>query len=292
MTTIANRSYSLIAAPSSLASVSNSGLDMSALDIKFHVKKTLKPKPNVAKVVVYGLSQKNRDYLASEKLNVRLEAGYNGENELLFLGQTRSAFSRKEGVEGREKGIATYLETGDSEKDMAAAGLKQTFSSQASVKDGLNVLAASFPQTTDSNTAQLDAFFIRTGMASKILHPKGGAVDRMTARALTDYCRSAGLEWSIQNGTIFIVQKGQPINGAQVVKLTPDSGLVGSPSVDHTGLLDAKSFILPGLHPGAKIRVESESTTGYFRIEEAVYQGDTSIGAKHWYCSMTCSKLG
>lgn len=282
MSTLEGRSYELVVAPLSENQTLNNletGLDLSALDIEFRVKRTLKPKPNTAQIKVWGLGRVSRQYLQTTKtLTVRLAAGYAGENELLFLGETRSAYTHLE-----PKGdIMSVIETGDSEKDMTASGLSLTFGAQTSFEAVMKAIQASLPNQV--GTTNLPAG------AAAVIHPAGGAVDRQTTRYLSDLCRSAGLEWSVQNGTVVILPKGKPLAGKQIL-LSPDSGMIGSPSVDRHGLLDVKSLIFPGLHPGAGVYVDSDGVKGNFRVESAEYMGNSSPGAKEWYVKLTCSRI-
>jgi len=296
VSTLEGRSYELVVAPLSEDQELNNlqtGLDLSALDVEFRVKKTLKPKPNTAHIKVWGLSRISRQYLqTTKKLTVRLAAGYAGENELLFLGETRSSYTQW----GEKGDITTVIETGDSEKDMTAAGLSLTFGAQTTISQALKAVAASLPNQAPMSAVDkfmqpseveklVDAFF-----GKHVFHPAGGAIDRQTTRYLSDLCRSAGLEWSIQNGTIIILEKDKPLAGKEIV-IGPDSGMIGSPSVDRHGLLDVKSLIVPGLHPGAKIYVDAQGVKGNYRVESAEYLGNSSPSAKDWYVKMACSQL-
>lgn len=284
---LGTRTYSLVVAPLADDPTLNNletGMDLSQCDIEFHVKKTLKPKPNTARIKVWGLGQGTRQYFQTTKrLTVRLEAGYNDDNEMLFLGEARSSFTVRDTAE-----VETIIETGDSEKDMAASGLSLTFGKATTVDQAIKAIGAALPNQlpVSAQTKLLDKL---SGL--HVFHPAGGAIDRSTRRYLNDLCRAAGLEWSIQNGVMFVVEKGQPHNN-QIVSLSADSGMIGSPSMDHKGFVDVKSLILPGIHPGAAVYIDGESVKGTYRIDECHYSGNTSIGARDWYVRSTCTPIG
>ena len=289
---LSRRSYKLIVAPydTDEAKVAlGTGKDLSALDIQFKVKRTLKAKPNTAVIRVWGLKRETRQFFSTpKKLALSLEAGYNDTNELLFLGETRNAFSEQEGPE-----IVTTFETGDSEKVMAAAGLSLTFSQpQLTLEQAFNALSQNIPQVISPSMSK--QLWAQSGVLGQItfpvLYPKPGAMDRSAARFLNDICRAAGLQWSRQNESILIL----PLNGTygKEVVLNAKTGLIGSPFVDNKGLLEVKSLIQPGLRPGAKIQLQGVEIKGHYRVEEAEYQGHSAPGQKEWYCKMRCTKLG
>jgi hypothetical protein len=296
MTDLLVRSYKLVVSPIT-EHVSptvdlQEAIDLSALDIRFKVKKTLKPKPNTAVIRVWGLDAVTRAYFSfPKKLAVSLEVGYGGENELIFLGECRNSFSEVEGPEN-----VTTIETGDSEKVMSAAGLRLTWGqSTVTIQHAFDAIRTTIPQIlSGSQTKQwADANAVLGKLQYQVLHPKPGAIDRHSIRFLNDICRSAGLEWSVQNGALYLIPRGQPMAGKEILLSSdPNTGLVGSPSVDNKGFLDVKSLIMPGLRPGARIRVEATNVRGDYRIESVEYEGDSAPGERTWYAKMVCSKLG
>ena len=259
----------------------DTGLNLSALDFKFKVKRTLKAKPNTAVVSVYGLKESSRLYLSTpKKLSMSLEVGYNGENELIFLGEVRNSYSMQEHAEN-----ITVMETGDSEKVMQAAGMNLTFGSQSiSFKSALNAIQATIPQIMSGS--QVAAWQKQNAVLAQvnaaILHPKGGAIDRKSTRYLDNICKSLGLEWSVQNGAVTIFSKDTGENNQDIV-LDENSGLIGSPSVDNNGFLEFKSLILKGMHPGACVQIKSKNTNGRYRLESCEWEGGNQAGHREWY---------
>jgi len=91
-------------------------------------------------------------------------------------------------------------------------------------------------------------------------------------------CASYGLEWSVQDGALQILERGTAIDGKTVVKLTPETGLKGSPSVDSKGVLQFECLLNPLLKPGCVVVVESMFVRGGFRLTDVKHEGDTSGG--------------
>ncbi len=283
------RDYSVVVAPVG----SPLGLDVSELRCEFKCKKTLKPDPNTCEIKIYNLSENSRHTLESAaKLVVRLEAGYieTGTSQL-FLGEVRSAFTVAEG----DGDIVTTITTGDSEKEMQEAKLHMTVAAGMSADVVLAAIAAAL-KVSPGNLAQAAALLKLKG-ATAMFGVQGSAVSGNAARMLTDLCRSGGLEWSIQDGVLQILDKNKPLV-QQAVLLSPDTGLVGSPAVDYSAssktkkggiTVKAKTFIIPELAPGRLVVMKSRFVTGGFRIEEIEYEGDTAGEA--WYAHLTLRAL-
>jgi hypothetical protein len=104
---------------------------------------------------------------------------------------------------------------------------------------------------------------------------KGVVLKGQASELMTSFCRSVGLEWSIQNGALQITDLNQPVAG-QAVLLDSSHGLIGSPTVDTNGLLSCKTEMIPNLFPGTKLSLNATHVTGGFRVLNVETVGDTS----------------
>lgn len=282
------RQYQVVVAPVG----SSLGLDVSELRCTFKVKRTLKPDPNTATVEIYNLSESSRSTLeGAKKLVLRLDAGYvdTGTTQL-FLGEVRNAFTRAE-----ETDVITTVTSGDSEKEMQEARLHMTLGPGITAPTALAAIAATL-NVGPGNLAQAQALLAAKG-ATAMYGVHGSAITGNAARAMTDICRSAGLEWSIQDGTLQFLNKNQPA-AQKAVELSSDSGLIGSPSVDYSAssktkkggvTVKATCLIIPDLLPGRLAVMKTRFITGGFRIEEVEYEGDTFGDA--WFAHLTLRAL-
>ena len=138
-----------------------------------------------------------------------------------------------------------------------------------------------------------DFFATKIGQKVVTLFPKGTVLSGNASRELTDLCRSVGAEWSVQNGAVQLLQIGEPLAG-KAVELGPDSGLVGSPTIDNKdakkgSIVKATCLLIPDLVPGRKVTFKSVARLeGGFRIEEVTYRGDTS--GRDWYAEIECKR--
>jgi hypothetical protein len=255
------------------------GFDLSNLDCVFKAKKNLKPEPNTASVKLYGLAPETRRILETpKKLVLRLEAGYPGSVAQLFLGEVRSAHTTREGPE-----LVTEIATADSAKEMAKARLQMTIGPKVPTAVALKAIA----QALGVGMGNVGIVAARLSASGSAIFGPGSALSGNAERLMTDICRSADLEWSVQDGVIQILDRGTALN-EKAVLLSPDTGLVGSPTVDHKGVVSATAFIQPDLRPGRKVAFDSLDFKGGYKIGDCEYTGDTA--GNDWYCKMELTK--
>lgn len=260
------------------------------LRCQFKVKKTLKADPNTCEIKITNLGQDNRDVLSSPtggKLRVTLEAGYkNAGTSLLFAGEVRAAFTEWEGPD-----CTTTVTTGDSEKEMQESRIHATVSAGAPVGDVLHSIAKSL-NVGLGNIDQALAILAAKGSVTGMWAP-GTVVSGNAKRVMTDFCRSANLEWSVQDGKLLFVDRGKPLAGL-AIQLDSNSGLEGSPSVDFKAggktqaggiVVKCKTRLIPDLTPGRIVVLKAKEVKGNYRLEEVSYVGDTH--GESWGAELT-----
>lgn len=257
-------------------------LDVSALDIEFDVKKTLKPEPNTASIKIYNLSAASRSALSGRgSLNVALEAGYQGRNSQIYFGQMRDGVSVKEQPE-----IVTTIETGDSEKKHRGARISVPVGPSVPIAQAMKLIAKSLG-VKDGNLHEVSARLQANG---KALYPVPTTYVGSAHQAITDFCRSAGLEWSVQDGALQFVDVGGAL-GLRPYILDDRSGVVGSPTVDSSGVVSATTTMLPEIRPGQRVIFQTKFVKGIFRLTEVQYTGNTGGGGTPWYTNLTAEKI-
>ncbi len=275
------------------------GLTVDGLDIDFRIEKSLKAtEPNKCEIEIYNLTSDHRKALGGAKaLTVSLQAGYLGDTAMLYYGSVRSARSERSGT-----GMADFVTKISSEDTTARltgiGGTKKLILGQAAiqiptgpkmtVQNAINALATALGKQAPSKIPGSLATFQVNG--SCIL---GDARQRMT-----DICRSAGLEWSVQNGQIQLLAVGQPLQTSQAVQISPDTGLVDSPQVDTQGVAQAKCLLIPEISPGTLVNFIGPGdpsglapclfVQGGYRVDKCRYDGSTY--KKEFYVEMTCVK--
>jgi len=255
--------------------------DLSDLDLSFKVERKTRGAAGVAEI---RLSNPSPETIAaaSRGAQIRLSAGYPEAVPLIFSGTVRSSMTERTGpdrvlvVQGRD-GAGAFAE---------AALLSRAYPEGTSIatvaRDAIRALGIGI-----GNFGDLEgAVRLRTGATT---FAAGYTAHGPATRILTDILSGAGMRWSVQHGSILVLQRGAPLSGA-VEALSADSGLLDYPTWDERRrVLTAKALIRPGLEPGRRVVIDSEAAQGGFEVRGATWTGDTQGG--DWFVSMTLRAL-
>jgi hypothetical protein len=264
-----------------------STLEVDAFAIHFRVEKTIKPEPNKVLLEVWNLNDEHRAALqelapgkrvgkkAGRKgktspnltgsVPVRLEAGYAEDGtDQIFLGDLRTVDSELSGPDW-----ITAVTSGDGERAFRTARIKQAFGPRTPVRTALSAAVKSLGLGT-GNLASVLASLQLQGNAT--VYTRGVVLTGSAARVLSDICKSANLEWSIQDGVVQFVDLNKAL-AQRAISLTSSTGLIGSPNVDGNGVLKAKTLMIPGLSCGRLVVVDSRQIQGQFRVEKIITEG-------------------
>jgi hypothetical protein len=268
-----------------------------SLDLAFSIVRSLKPEPNTAEIQIWNLNPDNRSALEDKGtlpgsvdtkgkppptpppgISCTVEAGYEEQTALLFAGALRVAYTTREGPD-----LVTVLQSGDGEKQYQ--------------RSRVNLSIAKGTPNTSVLQQVTKALGIKEGNLSTatialasapVLFPQGGVLSGSASQIMTRITQSLGFEWSIQEGALQLLQNAAPLV-ATAVLLTPDTGLVGTPSIDINGILTAQSLLIPDIFPGRLLVLETERLSGNYRVEKCAYSGNTA-GAE-WYVDIEAKKL-
>lgn len=258
--------------------------------ISFDIQKDIKSEPNENLIKIYNLAPQTRQAVEKQDLRCVLYAGYTEENNttLLASGDIATAYSYRDGADWVTELFALdgLVEIRDTAVSLGyASGVNSTLIlNDIATKMGLKLVASN--TLSERKWANGFSFY---GAARK-------ALDKIVA--------GTGLEWSVQNGELQVVNKGKPTKRQGVV-LAVDSGLIGSPertreaargkSADSEDQKQAnrkrtslsnqaqdgwnvKSLIVPQINPADKVKLESVSISGWFRAETVKHTGDSHSG--------------
>lgn len=264
-------------------------VDVTGLRVTFRVERTIRTSPNQLEVVVYNLSDESRsridesrrrnDTNATDGLGnplrrvfVQLEAGYADATFQIFKGDVRKMVN-----EVKPPDVVTRIFAGDGEASAFGARVNRSFPRGTSVETVLNHLAESMAVGIGNAVSA----FRGVSFGQLTQYQDGTIVSGPAHHEMDVLCRSAGLEWSIQDNVLQVVRVDDPI-GSVGVELSPDSGLIGSPSRDPVSkIVKGKCFIIPDVRPGRQVRVTSRFVNEVIRINKATFVGDTH--GSDWY---------
>lgn len=262
-------------------------LQMEKIDCEFHVKKTIKAEPNTCDLKIYNLTADHRKQIEQSpsvkdtmKVPVIIEAGYGTTLAQIYKGDLRAGWTVNSGPE-----VVTELNTGDGEKGMANARLNIPVGPGTPIAQVIGQIVDVLG-LGQGNVGKIAAQLASSG--SSMFSKKGQVLKGNAADHLTDLCKSVGLEWSVQDGAVQLLTLGQPLDG-QAVKLTSNTGLIGSPTVDSKGVLKATMLLVPGIVPGGKVQMEGLHVKGTYKITVVESIGDT-LG-NDWYHKIEGEKV-
>jgi hypothetical protein len=245
--------------------------------MRFEVTKSLAPKtPNSAELRVMNLNDDHRKQLQElERVYVSIEAGYESGTSLVFRGDLRDVVSVQNG--------ATWetIVTSDTARRARKQRILKSFAPGSTVGDVLGAAAKAMGVRLGNTATTMVNAKIAGTQASKFFngYALAGAIDEELDRL----ARSCGLEWSIQDDELQFMDYGKPL--AQLaVRLTPETGLVGSPEPGNKGIVEARCLIIPDLYPGRRVEVQSRHVHGMFRVETTKHTGSTF--GNEWYVDM------
>lgn len=241
------------------------------LRIRFKVKKSLKKEPNSLDLHVYNLGEATRATLQESKIPVVLMAGYESDAQILFSGRSRAVDHVRESQDW-----ATHVQCGDGEQAFRGYS-KFSFGAGARASDVLARVANDLGIDVGDALARLKRGDFK---GAKEVFLQGYAATGRAVRELDRVARVLGLEWSIQDGQLQVLEADSATQ-AEALVISADSGLIGSP--DHRmaedkklpPLLRAKCLLNGGIRPGRLVKLEARARTGFYRVESVEHEGDT-----------------
>lgn len=251
------------------------------ISFAFSVDRDTTAVPNSATVTLWNLAADTRAELESLAggtggVPVRVEAGYGDRIGQIFFGGLRRVQSWREGPDW-----VTELSGGDGERQIATARINRTFARGTPVSAVLRELVRQLGvEPGGLGSMNIPGFNAGGTSLSRPFAARGDA-----ALALEAFCRSLGLRWSVQDGAFFAAPSGSPSVPGEGPLLTPDTGLIETPTVDKDGKVSGISLLDADLLPGRVFRVESSRVTGNFVCTETHHYGE-SLGDS-WYVEWT-----
>lgn len=253
------------------------------LDVAFTVKRgtkasagASKPQPNTCDLQIWNLSPTHRKELeastvptpGTKVVPVVLSAGYAGRSTVIYSGELRAASTKRSGAE-----VVTELSTGDGDHALTQTRLVLGLGPGAAAADALKAILAALG-VGEGNLKKGLALLKAQPLASQ-LFAKGAVLKGAAADLMTDFCRSADLDWSVQNGLLQLTARGQPLDGDAIL-IDEDHGMLGSPSVDTKGILAVDTLMLPDVFPGTRLAMNAADVKGGYRVISVETKGDTA----------------
>ncbi len=270
------------------------------LDMTFSVTKTFKKEPNTCQLTIFNLNPDNRGSISSDsETTVEVSAGYGGDQDgllgsigfgggqpvafgLIYSGDIRNVYSTYATPDW-----TTILESGDGEKSKRKARVNRSFGPGTPLAVVMREAGLALGVGTGNlNLFALDPRNRLIESSPAFLH---GVV--LSGNAWKEFDRvvsGAGLEWSVQDGKIQIARYGEPLSDFSIT-VTPETGLIGSPTVSNKGIASFRTLLNPNTVPGRGITLESKEVNGKFLVKNVTYSGDNMGG--DFYCDIEAAQL-
>lgn len=253
--------------------------------ISFDVTKTRTEASNTAEVLIYNLSAESRARLQERNAFVRLFAGYreNTGLEALFIGEADFIHSRREIPD-----IVTKIEIQDGIKELREYRVSLSYKPGATAQQVLQGIASAL------------SLPLRSTVSAAGEYPRGYSFLGPAKESLDQVCRKAGLEWSIQDGSLLILPMSSDAGNVGLL-ISPETGLIGSAErINYSegelaGDMSAKpqwkivSLLQPKVLPAHRIKIRSADLNGYFVVDTVRHRGDTR--GHDWYTEMELLRI-
>ncbi|MCP4481423.1 MAG: hypothetical protein GY817_01155 [bacterium] len=260
------------------------GNNFGGLRTKFNIKKNIQSTANQGTIELYNLNATSRGFLDGfaekkdtkktakstkfEKLVCILKAGYKGitvdeENlDIIFSGDIYRVSHEKKGVD-----IITTLECGDSQRKLTETHIEQSFKAGTKNKKIIEYVVEKLGLTIG-----------RQVKLSDIEYSKGLTITGNITEIMDTLTEREDVNWHVQDGVVYIDDDTFTAEQEKkAIVIAKNTGLIGLPILREKGL-EVISLLQPSIKPGKFIKLESSIKEGFFKVREAVYEGDTLDG--------------
>ncbi len=261
------------------------------IDIRYRVGKTAKKDPNKAQIDIFNLSADTRGALQKshkeatgkrQPLQVRLEAGYQDDMGVIFDGDLRVLQIKNEGADW-----IVSIAASEGGHAFKTAEIYRSFNAGTPVESVIRACAEAMGVGLGNLNDVIGDLKIK-GVGTQLA--EGATLFGFASDELHNLIQSTNYQYSIQRGVLQFQERGKPVN-RQVLELSSDTGLVGSPEpvMDATvlgkagkakpskaGAVKFKALMLHQLYPGAQVRLSAEAVKGDYHLTEVNFMGDTA----------------
>ncbi|QGZ16306.1 hypothetical protein Hena1_01560 [Erwinia phage Hena1] len=190
-----------------------------AANIEFEVKKDNSKEPNKGYITLYNLSEDTVNYLDAnqrESLAVVLEAGYDGDNQILFSGTIEFVQDKWDGPTRQTKMIL-----GDATQNLMTAKTSRSYRKGTSLDTVLNDLISDL-KLPSGKIVKFGAETTQQAMAFS-----GNA-----ATNLAKLAKNTGSTFSVQDGAVYWTKQGKRLKQT-VFEISVESGMHDSPTAQN-----------------------------------------------------------
>lgn len=257
------------------------------LHISFDIEKGNKESCNTATVKFWNLSPESIAVIKQKNAVMELCAGYGGNMPLILSGDISTSVTVPDNADRM-----TIIEVVD-----GLAAVRDSYMSVSYEKGiaGIRVMQGISDSMGLSSVISEDA----SELLSQKIFSNGYSFVGQSKNSLQKLCDTCGCTWSIQNGILQVVKKGEAVS-QNVYVLNARSGLLDIPKeITENGTESEgganKGYEVRYLLNGAigvddLVMLESRAVSGLFKVESVIISGDNFEG--EWTCTAKLMELG
>jgi len=229
------------------------------LRITFNIKKTREAEQNEAKIKVYNLSKTSQSKIKDEGSHVELYAGYEDDVALIFKGDIRTIYHKRE-----EENVVTTLESGDGDNALVKSTVNVTLKGELTLKAYLKQLVERLEEIKLGRVVGVDDLVGNRTATTFVGHVRD-ELDRLAIKYDFSY--------TIENHIIDIVRNASHTGLSEIVSV--ETGMLETATVREDGYIEVKTLLNNNFKCNDLFRLESEFLKRDFRIDTLDFVGDT-----------------
>jgi len=274
MTELFRRSWSLTIGT---LKIDATDINVPSLSVNFVVTKSLKREPNSIELDITNLSPSHREEIEGmSDVAIELSAGYVDAEDVIFSGDLRVAKNKKKpklkiGSSREQIEVITEIDGEDGGRYYRSSRVNKSYAPGTGVitvlQDAVSAMGIGVGNLSEYAGEQIE------GLGATFA--EGAVLYGRAHEELNRIVRSMGLTWSIQGGNLQLLKNSVPVQDA-AVKLSSDTGLLGSPTKESNGKIKANALLIPELYPGRKVVLESKDLTAQAVVNRVVFKGDSA----------------
>jgi hypothetical protein len=246
--------------------------------VVFQIEKSLgeiSSTPATSIITIYNLNERSRSFVEQSGARINLEVAYQGRNETpvfrnIIFGDIKSVNHEKVAAD-----ITTKIEAIDGINAYQNSRINQSFDSGATAKQVFNTLARAMGLPLGDIRGIKDNQFLT-----------GYVVSGMVRDQLDALTRRLDAKWSIQDGQLVVLPKGQS-SSESIIVLSPETGLIGSPSKKEENTVQFKALLNAKLRINRRVQLNSRFLKGDYTVSKVIHSGDTDSGPWQSSCEAT-----
>jgi hypothetical protein len=285
------------------ATTGKNALVVEDLRVTFEVTKTIGAAPNTAVVRIFNLNPDNEGRVKGEFNEIFVNAGYQGQQLVIFRGNIVDARRIHEGTD-----YVMEVQAADGDRDQRKTIINVTLEKGTSTQDLINHITGKFTTTKQGHLA-----------IKNTTRGRGEVFSGPATQILGNVALESDAHWSIQDGFLEIVPVDSTLPTEAIV-LRSDTGLLKAPELNDKGVraltllnprirvngkvlidnndLKAKVFKQRDRKPGAKKRKATVKRLarldpdGVYKVYKVIHRGDTRGNGVDWTTEVHCIALG